>query len=200
MHYDYVDIGTCNFDTSFDHSSNPSSYTFLFVDPLDFYLDHYARHPNVLAECAAISNREGKCTVYFVPEQICNDYNLPWYAKGCSSIDKKHPTIERVLKEMDLDPNLIQGKSVDVITFETLCHKYDVTSISYLKIDTEGHEEFILPDVLKVIERGVKIKNIKFENQEVLGNKPFLDKLLLKFYDIGYRLVQKSNMDVTIEK
>jgi FkbM family methyltransferase len=200
MHFDYVDIGTCDFDTSFDHSSNPQDYNFLFVDPLDFYLDHYKNHSNVTLECAAISNRTGTCTVYYVPGEICEKHNLPWYIKGCSSIDKKHSTVERVLREMDLDPNLIHSKTVNVITFDMLCNKHNITSINYLKIDTEGHEEFIMPDVLTSIKNGMKITTIRFENQAVLGNKVFLDNLLLKFYDIGYRLVGKSEMDVIIEK
>jgi hypothetical protein len=89
---------------------------------------------------------------------------------------------------------------VNVITFDMLCNKHNITSINYLKIDTEGHEEFIMPDVLTSIKNGMKITTIRFENQAVLGNKVFLDNLLLKFYDIGYRLVGKSEMDVIIEK
>lgn len=200
MHFDYVDIGTCNFDTSFDHSDRPQDYSFLFVDPLDFYLNHYKEYSNVTLECAAISNRKGKCSVYYVPEELCDKYNLPWYVKGCNSIDKRHPTVERVLKEMNLDLNIIHEKIVDVITFQMLCDKYSIDSIQYLKIDTEGHEEFIMPDVLQSIKDGLNITTIKFENQAVLGNKPFLDNLLRRFYHIGYKLIGTSEMDVLIEK
>lgn len=199
MHFDFVDIGTCDFDTSID-SITDSTSKILLVEPLEQYLYQLPDHPTVIKDCIAIGNLPKEDEIYYLPDSVISKYNLPWYLKGCSSIGRNHPLLISVLKENNLDISLIQRKKVNIITFEMLCVRHNITSISNLKIDTEGHEQYILPDVLKKVKAGFEISLIKFENQGYLGNKPLLDRLLLDFLDVGYELIEQNVLDTTIQK
>jgi hypothetical protein len=81
-----------------------------------------------------------------------------------------------------------------------LCQKHNIESIDNLKIDTEGHEEYILPDIFKKIKNGFSIDTIKFENQKGLGNALLLDSKRDEFMKIGYRLIEQTDQDVVLSK
>jgi hypothetical protein len=54
--------------------------------------------------------------------------------------------------------------------------------------------------VLEKVKQGFVIDKIKFENQEYLGNKPFLNQLRDQFMQLGYTLVEQTEMDVVLKR
>ena len=200
MHYKYVDIGTSDFDTSLAFINQDNIENILLVEPLSYYLNKLPVFPNVIKDNVAVSNSSGKVKVYFLPDDVISKYNLPWWLRGCNKINLRHILVEKNLIEHNLSLDLVESVDVDVITFDMLCQRHNISSIDSLKIDTEGHEEFILPDVLGKVKQGFLINNIKFENQSYLGNKPFLNNLRNEFIKNGYRLVQQTEMDIVLSK
>ena len=199
MHYKYIDIGTSDFETCLDLVDDTNTEHILLVEPLVYYLNRLPTYSNVVKDNVAISNISDKLKVYFLPDDIISKYNLPWQLKGCNKLGQRHGTVEYELRTNNLSIDLIESVEVDVITFDMLCQKHNITSIDNLKIDTEGHEEYILPDVLEKTKQGFSIKNIKFENQEYLGNRSFLNNIRDEFIKIGYRLVKQDDYDVILE-
>jgi FkbM family methyltransferase len=199
MHFDYIDIGTCDFETSIDNIDQSNTKNILLVEPLKYYLDKLPNYPGVIKDNVGISNRDGTIRVFYLPDSIIELHKLPVWLRGCSSIGCRHIVTDYHLAQRNLSLDLVETKDVDIITFDTLCKKHNVESIGTLKIDTEGHEQYILPDILEKINRGFVINKIKFENQEYLGNKSFLDYLTDKFVQLGYIIVEKTINDVTLE-
>ena len=198
MHYDYIDIGTSDFDTCLNFINNTE--TALLVDPLAYYLNRLPSTPNVIKDDVAISNIPSKSKVYFVPDDTISKYNMPFWIRGCNRINLRHPGVDHYLIENNLSLNLVESVDVDVITFDILCQKHKIESIGSLKIDTEGDEEYILPDVLRKTKQGFLINNIKFENQKDLGNKSLLDSIRDEFITIGYSLIEQTDQDVVLSR
>jgi FkbM family methyltransferase len=197
MKYNYVDIGTCDFDTAADVAKPEDKI--LLVEPVQHYLNRIPDRNNLQKVNLAVSDKPGSLPVYFIPEVTINTLVLPVWIRGCNSLGSRHPTVDAVLLDMGLPLGLVNSTVVEVITFQQLCGRYDITEIGKLKIDTEGHEEFILPGILEKVKAGMRIREIKFENQESLGNKVFLDNLVLDFVELGYTLSEVTKMDTTLK-
>ena len=196
MLYDFVDIGTCDFDTSAEIAG--ADQQVLLVEPLQYYLDRILDRPNIRKANVAVGATSNITTVYHVPDVTIHLFDLPGWIRGCNSVGSRHPTVDQVLTERGLPLNLVNGTNIHSITFQELCARYEITQISKLKIDTEGHEQYILPGVLEMVKAGMQIKQIKFENQVVLGNKTFLDKLAEDFVMLGYTITEVTDMDTTL--
>ncbi len=198
MHFDFVDIGTCDFDTCLDHISDLGSCTILLVEPLKHYLDKLPNHTNIVKENAGISNYNGEVDLYYLPENIIVKNDFGRWTKGCSSIGHKHPSIEILLQENNLPLDLIAVEKIKIITFSDLCEKHSIDSIGSLKIDTEGHEQYILPDVIAMIMKGFRIDKIKFEYPYL--DKVLLDKFISELLNCNYRVVDQTRLDFILEK
>jgi FkbM family methyltransferase len=197
MRYDYVDIGTCDFDTAHD-IAQPGERV-LLVEPVQYYLDRIADRELQTKANVAVSAASGRVPVYYLPDVSIHLFDLPSWTRGCNSIGNRHPTVDHLLQQRNLPLNLVNKTEVEVITFRELCARYQITEINKLKIDTEGHETFILPTVLEMVKEGMYIEEIKFENQEVLGNKPFLDILAQEFVKLDfYEITEVTDMDTTL--
>jgi FkbM family methyltransferase len=199
MRYDYVDIGTCDFDTSAEVALTTEQV--LLVEPVLYYLDRILDKPNIQKANLAISNNTGQLTVYHLPDVTIHLFDLPNWARGCNSVGTRHPTVDRLLLDRGLPLNLVNQTQVEVLTFKELCSRYKITEIGKLKIDTEGHEQYIIPGVLEQVQSGMLIKEIKFENQVELGNKMFLDSLAKAFVDLGdYEISEVTAMDTVLTR
>lgn len=175
LYYDYVDIGTCDFDIA-DNIFLPTK-KYLLVEPLSFYLDKTPVGPNIEKLNAAVSSVAGELDCYYVDPQIIVRYNLDDWVKGCSSINQKHPTI--ALLEEQHGINLTSVQRVPVVTFHDILIKYKINFIENLKIDTEGHDHIILTDVASAILQGdLIVSNIKFEYLQAFKNLDTLDAII----------------------
>ena len=70
---------------------------------------------------------------------------------------------------------------------------YNIERIGGLKIDTEGHDHFILKEVYDCVSKGFKINSITFEYEPAFGNTKELDKFTAKFKALGYKCSRVHN-------
>jgi len=191
MHYDFIEIGTGDFET--EVQSCDENARGICVEPLKYYLDKLPRKPNVTYVNAAISDCAGFISCFYIPEHLIEEYKLPWWLRGCSSIGNYHPTAKRIVTENKLNPNYVfKNVVVPLISVNELFKTYDVTSIKNLKIDTEGHDCIILRSVINCIQvNKIQIEQIKFESN-VLSNAGEVDSVIMSLQKLGYKLLSRG--------
>lgn len=200
MRFDFVDIGTCDFNTSADEVFKNDRAKVLLVEPLKFYLDRLPVHDNILKTNVAIADQRGSAPVFYLEEKTIVEHNLPDWLKGCSTLGRPHWLAIDNLNQKGLSHDLIKQQQINIVTFKDLCDVFDIRSIGKLTIDTEGHDHLILPDVYDKVSSGFDIKTIIFEYQPYMGNTQQLDDLSLKFEALGYKKSWPTTMDVRLDK
>ena len=88
MNYDYVDIGTCDFEVADGVFSKDKNY--LLVEPMEEYLNRLPSGENIQKENSACSNKDGSMDIFYVPEEKIISNNLPMWMNGCSKINEPH--------------------------------------------------------------------------------------------------------------
>jgi FkbM family methyltransferase len=192
MNYlNFIEIGTSNFDTLISNAKLESGIS---IEPISYYLNQLPIKPNVLKMHCGISDKEELRTFFYIPEKIIQEKKLPSWLKGCNSIDKIHPTAINICNSYNLDINkIIESETVNTITLKKVLDIFNIKSIDFLKIDTEGHDCVVLSTILDdLINETLLIKKIKFETNQLSNKndqKYILDKLSI-FYEI---LTEGSN-------
>lgn len=204
MHYDHVDIGSCDFEFSdFEFRERPGNVRILLVEPLQMYLDNIPDNPNRTKANYAISNYNGVGKIHYINPIHIGEHNLGNHLRGCNSLNNQHVTTYHELKSKDL-LHLYDTIEVNVITFERLVESYSITSIGKLKIDTEGHDHVILADIYEHIRKNeFEIEQIHFEYyaNNVFGNALALRELIGKFEsDLKYSAKKIDAYNVLLEK
>lgn len=199
MELDFLEIGTCDFDSSIlDCNDNIKG---IIVEPLGIYLDNLPNKNNVIKVNKAISDKTGKIKIYYLPPDIIKKYNLPLWLKGCNKVNDYHPLVLRTLKEHNLENSLIKIEEVDVITIKQLIYNYNIISIDYLKIDTEGHDLVILNEYINYCTD----INIKLLPNKILFETNYLSdhievcKIIDKLLTLNYKLIYR-NVNTYLEK
>lgn len=202
MHYDYIDIGTSNWGTSCNYITKTNKPQILLVEPVKDYLDQLPSGDHITKCHAAIGAQDKITEVYYIPESVINEHLSEWgFLVGCNSVGDYHPSQRDALvtrKKLSLD--LVQIDPVEMITFQELCRRHCVESIGHVKIDTEGHEVYILPSVLKMVQPpiGLAIESIEFEyafsNPEQQAQ---LNQMVEEFLLLGYEKYWVPNLDGT---
>lgn len=200
MKIDFLDIGTCDFETSADEIHNNPSASIILVEPLKFYLDNIPEHDNITKVNVAISNENSTTKIFYITQDTIDKFSLPGWLRGCNSMGKPHVTALKELSNRGLPINHIKNYEIECITFDELCNRYGVTSIGRLKIDTEGNDHLILEQVLEKIKNGFEIDSIIFEYQKEFHNIGELNKLSEEFKMIGYTHSWASAIDVLLTK
>lgn len=203
MHYNFIEIVTSFFDTLIE--TCPSDSVGISIEPIKKYLDKLPNKTNVKKINVSVSNINGEAYIYFIPEEIIRQIKLPDWMIGCCSINKIHPSlngeidwvnnaIKPILEPLDIDiKDLVVKQKVDVINFATLIKNETITSIDYLKIDTEGHDVIILNDYLDNCEKDNNLyaNKIQFETNElttIADRAQVLDRM----FSLGYKIIQQS--------
>lgn len=197
MHYTYIDIGTADFETSLDVCA-PGD-TVLLVEPLFEHLARLPNGPNIFKANFAISERRGMARMYYVPPDMVTKHNLPAWLRGCSSLNRPHPTVTKFFESeaalLALGAHLVTVQPVPMITMDDLLQIYQVDSVDHLKIDTEGHDHVILFGLLVHMHRTRLFpKTITFERTpaDAFGNNALLAELVTRFQAFGYRADAQS--------
>ena len=178
MRFDFVDIGTANFDTSLDLMKEGQNI--LLVEPIKYYLDQLPSGPNIYKVNGAISRRHGRGKMFYVGEELIKKYGMPDWIRGCNSFNDYHPTVIKLFHQLSISIKKISCVYVPVYTVRNLVKSFKITSIGFLKIDTEGHDHVILKYILEEMKRGLKVKTIKIEYNSVFGNTTKIDDLIMK--------------------
>jgi len=195
MKYDFIEIGTSNFDTLIEAADEAT--VGLSIEPIGYYLDQLPNRANVkkLDIAVARNNKFGFMDVYYVPEQVIRARGLPDWLRGCNSVGGYHPKhIELAVRD------LVQIDTVELIPIGELFICYDVTELDYLKIDTEGADCEImqhLADFLKTEPTTRYPKKILFESNE-LADPAQVEMVKAEFISLGY-CVAKSGYDTVLE-
>jgi hypothetical protein len=195
MKYDFIEIGTSNFDTLIEAADDTT--VGLSIEPIGYYLDQLPDRACVKKLEIAVSrnNTYEFMSVYYVPERTIRARGLPDWLRGCNSVGDYHPKhIELAVRD------LVQIMEVEVIPIGEVFECYDVIELDYLKIDTEGSDCEImqhLADFLKTQPATRYPKKILFESNE-LANQEQVEYVKAKFIKLGY-CVAKSGYDTVLE-
>jgi hypothetical protein len=196
MKYDFIEIGTSNFDTLIEAADDNT--VGLSIEPIKYYLDQLPDRARVKKLALAVSRSQapGQMQVYYVPERTIRARGLPDWLRGCNSVGDYHPKhIELMVRD------LVQIDSVDVVPIGDIFNLYDVTELDYLKIDTEGADCEIMYTLSLFLDDQPKSrypKKILFESNE-LANQELVEAIKNQFVVVmGYR-VTCSGYDTVLE-
>ena len=199
MFYDFIEIGTSDFDTLLESCSENECG--LSIEPIKDYLDALPNKPNVKKINLAISNKIGEITINYIRPIDIERYGLPEFVKGCNSVNFYHPTVVNIFLQHNIPLSLITSQSVRVIDYATLVKENNITGCKYLKIDTEGHDCVILNNLIDYCENGhddLFPKKITFESN-ILSSKIEVDSILDRFLKNRYQLIYR-NHDTCVER
>lgn len=189
---DFIEIGTSNFDTLIQNSTDAYGIS---VDAVKYYIDNLPDKQNVTKLNLGISNINSYIDVYYIPEDVIEKNNFQKWFKGCNSINKFHPLhIKHKLEDY------VVKEQVKVITCYELFYYNKVKKVKYLKIDTEGHDTVILDSLfnyLRYLPNAFYPDKIFFESNEH-SNSVDVDDIINKYISIGYKLVHRG-YDTIIE-
>jgi len=188
MNYDFIEIGTSDFETEIEKCDDTS--VGLSIEPLINYLNKLPNKKLVTKVNCAVSNHKGKMNIFYVLEENIKKYNYPDFLKGCNSIGKPHPVTKGFVFGIHVPDNLIDSVEVEVKSVEQLFNEYDVESIKFLKIDTEGHDCIIMNSYYELCTKNNDLfaEKILFESN-ALANKNEVDLIIEKFIKYGYELI-----------
>jgi len=194
MNLNFVEIGTSNFDTLIQKASD--KVYGMSIEPISEYLNQLPNPPNVIKLNCAVSfdDTESDIEIYYIPENIINDEQLPAWLKGCNSIGKYH------LKHVEYNlEKFVKIEKVKQIPIAVILKTNNIESIEFLKIDTEGGDTFILKNLFKYLKNKNKTyypKKITFESNR-LSKKEDVDEVINLYISLGYKLV-KRKLDTTL--
>ena len=195
MKYDFVEIGTSNFDTLLQTATEATRG--ISIEPIQYYLDALPAPPGVLKLKTAVSaaNRFETLEVYYVPENLVQEHGLPDWLRGCNSVGDYH------FQHRALDiQHLVQRDQVACVPIGYIFDQYNVTELDYLKIDTEGSDCAImlhLHDYLTDQDPARRPRRILFESNE-LASPAQVQLVIGKFTMLGYQLI-RSDYDTVLE-
>ncbi len=120
--------------------ARPNARAFLF-EPVKVYADRararFAKNPNVVVEHLALSDENGKTTIY-----------KPRHNPGGNSIVKVQ--VDKYTRENAV---VWDAEEVEVRVFDDWAKEHGVTRVDFLKTDTEGNDYAVLKGVLPFLDR-----------------------------------------------
>lgn len=194
MHYDFIEIGTSNYNTEAENSFGEWGIS---VEPIKHYLDCLpSNNKLVKVNCAISSNNiEEIVKIYYIPEETIDYYKLPQWLKGSNSINNYHVLhIENNLMD------LVKVIDIQAIPIANLFNNNNVDSLRLLKIDTEGCDSDILihySEYLKTKDIGNYPETIIFEPLHCSISKT--KKVIELYTEMGYNLVYLDNQNLHCE-
>ena len=194
MHYDFIEIGTSNFDSLIEKA--PQDSTGISIEPLKHLLDQLPNRSNIKKLNLAISNKTGSIDIYYVTQEDIDQYSLPWWFIGSNSVNAIHSGVDRVLKERWLPLSIAQKNTINTKRLSEIIDEYGIKSIGFLKIDTEGHDAIILEDYLnECFTNNYPLPEIIcFEHNGLYSEIDYI-KVKNMSIKLGYQNIQESATD-----
>jgi FkbM family methyltransferase len=195
MKYDFVEIGTSDFDTLVQTATDTTRG--ISIEPIQYYLDRLPNPANVVKLCCAVSpnNQTAMLEMYYVPDHMIQAHGLPEWLRGCNSIGGYHLQHKKLGIE-----HLVKITHVPCYPLGKILAQHEVTELDLLKLDTEGRDCDILlhlAEYLKSCSRTAYPKQILFESNE-LAQPAQVDLVKSCFLDLGYRVVHAGS-DTVLE-
>ena len=157
----FIEVGACDFDTCEQLIHN--GWKGIVIEPVKHYYDKLTKYPQIHYENIAISDKEGESEIHYInPEHIVHE-NQQWL-KGISSLEGATGPLSFEENKTLTNFQTSLKQKVKTSTLNEICRKYDIQSIDFLKIDTEGHDLIILQSIDL---RKIHVKMIKIEHQHI---------------------------------
>jgi FkbM family methyltransferase len=187
MNYDFIEIGTSDFSSLIEEADNTTIG--ISIEPIKYYLD---RLPNPIGvkklNCAvSLDGKLGQAKLYYIPDKRIKKYNLPWWIRGCNSINNYHPKHQELKIQ-----HLVTVIEVNTIPLADILQEHNVEEIKILKIDTEGADCFILQSFIATLQIRPKLfwpKQIQFESNS-LTETSVIDETVTLYTNLGYKVVK----------
>jgi len=177
--YDYLEIGTCDWDT---FSMTKPNLKGIIVEPIDIYINNIPFNKNVIKQKCAISTKNGTDFMYYIPPETIERTGIVNCYRGMNKLSNYHMGHNEI-------KDLVVKQETEVFTYKTLLTNLNVTYVDFLKIDTEGHDCDIINDILDTMTNLPKY--IYFENNGLTE--------LQKRTDTIYRLWQYGFVHIFTE-
>jgi len=163
--YDFIEIGTSDFDTLIQEADDLKIG--LSIEPISKYLKALPNPAGVTKVNAAVSDKDGKIDIYYISDDKISEHGLPYYIRGCNSVDRPHNFSIKQIGE-ELYNELVTIEEVPTVSWTTLIETYNIGTIKYLKVDTEGHEFQILSSYFEACKKNPELyaDKILFEYNE----------------------------------
>lgn len=188
--YDFVEIGTSDFDTLIQQVTDTDNRKGISVEPIRRYLQSLPYNPNVRKVHAAIVTKTSQKTVrmYGLPESAFVEHRLPGWLRGCNSVNAHHP-MHIALKLS----HLVVKEDVPAMTIVDLWNRFQIGKVGYLKIDTEGCDCGILTQLYQHLCQREKHfeqpwpHKIQFEQNMTVADPKEVQAVLKLYGARGYR-------------
>jgi FkbM family methyltransferase len=197
MRYDVIEIGTCDFDVEAYKATDDQRV--LSIEPLPCYYDRLPDKPNIHKLCCAVSDKPGTATLHYIPEDTIYKHRIRMTKKGCSCLHEPHKGTVEELQAKGLPLDLMETTEVPVKTFEQIVEQQDITSIGYLKIDTEGHDIIIMRSVVDLCRkrRALFPSKIQFECNSMV-DKGEVNAMVKTLEAEGYKLLSRGRENLVL--
>jgi len=146
------------------------------IEPVKNYLDHLDCSNSVNKLNCAISDKNFETEIFYVSVEDAIANNLYSWVVGCASLYKPDEKLIKHLEEKKC-LHLLKKDIAQVRDINYIIELYNIQSIEYLKIDTEGEDYKILSSLFNS-NRPILIDKIQFEsyyiNNQLLEIKNYL--------------------------
>lgn len=186
MKYDFIEIGLSDFETILQ--TNCEGMNGVSIEPVSYYLNKLPNKENVKKLNWAISNYNGTIEIFYLKEELINNFGLPLWVRGCNSVNDYHPQVIKLLNQLNIDyKKVVTKETVEVHDIEYLFNFLNVKALNYLKLDCEGHDNIIINNLLNFCEKNIHCRplHIKFENNS-LSNKEEVFSIMKRLENSGY--------------
>ncbi len=182
--FDFLEIGSCDFDNEMGVG--------VFVEPVKFYYDKIRLNPGCKKYNCAISDENGICDVYYAEEEDIKKCRLPWWFRGCSSINRRHPQVSDILSERRISKeSLIKKQSAKKYTLNSFLVMENMRA-NFFKIDTEGHDCIILNKFIdECTDENLFPQKIMFESNSLIDNNE-IQNTINKLEEKSYKLLHRD--------
>ena len=183
MKFDYIEIGSSCFKTLAEVFKDDDSIVGLSIEPMpplhDIIESHCLGSKNKhFLNAAVVGNPEIKNVRFY----YTMDKNISSISEaGIGSTDLE--SLKRAISKARFPVRgEIKEKTVKAFTFNALLKKYGITSVEFLKIDTEGSDYDIVKDLLI---SNINIEVVLFEVDPFM-TKEQIEELTVKLQSAGY--------------
>jgi FkbM family methyltransferase len=206
---DYIEIGTSNFNTISQmlDVNDPVSLRGLAVEPSAEYLVQLPVRVGVTKVNAAIVTEVQMLNagatgdllfeLYYIPEKVVKELELPFYLTGCNSVGDYHR-----LHVGGGFTRYVQIAKVPALTIRQLLTEHRVRRIRLLKIDAEGYDITVLQELYMYLvarkDPTLYPERIFFESN-LDEQAAAADRLVEKYVSLGYTVVYKEE-DTILER
>jgi hypothetical protein len=190
MFLDFIEIGTSDFDTEIQKNDKKIGIS---VDAVKYYIDKLPNKSGCIKINNGVSNFNGTITINYLTVEYIEKYKLPYWVRGCNSVNRYHPTVSKLLLDKGLQiKDIATSYTVPCKTLIFLLDEYNVQGLYLLKVDTEGHDTIILEHFLKTNESNNLLPHkIIFESND-LTNEKDTDNIINISKFLGYDLISKG--------